>query len=661
MSEPVMAFVGNWESLAFRRRRPQWAQNEIEDLYEAEHTPEIIAKLKDIGVNYVLTHFFKGFGLVAGADEVAKTAQFIADAHAAGIGVGTYISSNIFYETFLDEEPDAGEWIGINYDGSKTIYFDQYFRWQMCYCNPAYVKYITKTIDKAVEIGADLIHLDNFNWMPNYDYCHCPHCVAAFRRFLDEQLSPQQRKKLLGFSQTHHVTPPPGIDRVRLDGQVIPDPLMRLWIAFRAEALGSVFKTFCDHARSKKPDIKMEFNGEGLACIYNHIKMGVDFDRMLPDAYAFWGEDGFGPQVHPNGCIGGRWRSMKMAETYGSHFFGYTFNSNGADETGVKTNRLYFAEHLAFNNNCAADVGNFHARSHVPSFQTRGPELKLLRENEDLFASAKTASQVACFRNFPSQAYCGITTQIVPYNIEQMLFVRSVPFDILMDSHLGRLGDYKLVFLAGTLCMNEAQRKAFADYAAGGGSLILIGEAGKYDEWGLQVARSFASQCGLKVADGNEPVSGQVGKGMVHYRPPQLPQVVADAIEAGDFPNYADDWAYYPSKLWAEPADADQIAAIVNDATGGPAITHDGPPTLICQLRTKAQDKKTLLHLLQYQATEPIETVTVKLKDLAGSVESVTRVDFDNPKPRPVQFTADGSDLVILVRDLNVYSLLIAT
>lgn len=183
---------------------------------------------------------------------------------------------------------------------------------------------------------------------------------------------------------------------------------MRLWIAYRADVLGSNWREFVAYARSKKPDIRMEFNGEALAAIYNHAKMGVDFDQMLPVTWAFWGEDGYPPAVHDNGCIGGRFRSMKMAEAYGSHFFGYAFDGPGTTKQGKARNRLLFAEHLAFNNDCVADMGGFDEMGHLPDFRTRGTEMTLLRDNEDAFVGARTIAEVAVFRNAPSQAYSAI-------------------------------------------------------------------------------------------------------------------------------------------------------------------------------------------------------------------------------------------------------------
>jgi len=651
-----MAFVGNWEPLAFRRRRGTWPHADIEARYEAEHSPETIGELKTLGVNFVITHFFKGFGLAAEAEEIAKTAKFIQDCHEAGIGVGTYVSSNFFYETFLAEEPDAAEWAGVKYDGTKATYFQQYFRWQFCYSNPAYLKYIKKVVDKAVDVGADLLHFDNFSWMPNHDYCHCRHCVEAFRAYIAEHLTPAQRRELLGFETTDHILPPPGIDKIRLDAEVVRDPLMRLWIAFRADVIDKTWRAICAHARSRRADIKMEFNGEALACIYNHTKMGVDFDRMLPEAFAFWGEDAFGPKVHPNGCIGGRWRSMKMAEAYGSHFFGYAFAGNGQDEAQARSNRLYFAEHLAFNHNCVADVGAFDATPTTPDFRSRRAEMQLLRRNESLLVDTESPAKVAVFRNFPSQAYCGITTQLAAYSVEQMLFLRSIPFDILMDSHLDRLSRYQVVVLAGQLCLDGRQREAFAQYVAAGGALILIGRAGKYDQWGMRARRDLAEQLGLDIADGLEPTSQQLGGGTVHYRPIALPKVVQQAIEAGKFPRYDDDWAYYPSSLWDEPPDADELAEMIHQATGGPLIEHDGPNTVICNLRRKGNT--TLVHLLQYDSAQQLENITVTLAGFE-STTSVRRVDFDNCSPRPVAFEADGAKLRIDVGALDVYALLI--
>ena len=124
------------------------------------------------------------------------------------------------------------------------------------------------------------------------------------------------------------------------------------------------------------------------------------------------------------------------------------------------------------------------------------------------------------------------------------------------------------MILAGALCLGAAERKALLDYAAGGGTLLLVGPAGTHDEFG----RSTPDLTSEK---------GAVGKGRLLALPFVLPGVVQAAMTEGTFPDFKDAWAFYPSRLWDEPANADQIAgavaAVVYRLTAFIPMSKSGP------------------------------------------------------------------------------------
>ncbi len=100
-----LMLVGNWEP--FRRHAGSAAVDE-EAIYAREHRPETLRRLCALGVNLLITHFHKGFGLAAEREEIAGAAALVREAHALGLHVGAHVRFDaVAYETYLDEVPEA--------------------------------------------------------------------------------------------------------------------------------------------------------------------------------------------------------------------------------------------------------------------------------------------------------------------------------------------------------------------------------------------------------------------------------------------------------------------------------------------------------------------------------------------------------------------------
>jgi len=91
----------------------------------------------------VTTHFYKGFGLRAEAEEMARAADFTRRAHARGIRVlGYHQFSTVIYETLLDEIPNLRDWIQRAPDGSLQTYGSATWRWRACPIHDAFIAYL---------------------------------------------------------------------------------------------------------------------------------------------------------------------------------------------------------------------------------------------------------------------------------------------------------------------------------------------------------------------------------------------------------------------------------------------------------------------------------------------------------------------------------------
>ena len=150
--------------------------------YERMHSNEILDKLADLGINLVTTHFYKGFGLKAEAEEMARAADFTKRAHERGIRVlGYHQFSTVIYETMKDEVPKLADWIQRTPDGSMRTYGggSTYWRWMACPIHDDFISYLKKVVDKClIETDMDGVEYDG----TAYD-CHCEDCQAAFREY----------------------------------------------------------------------------------------------------------------------------------------------------------------------------------------------------------------------------------------------------------------------------------------------------------------------------------------------------------------------------------------------------------------------------------------------------------------------------------------------
>ena len=188
MDEPGIVMAGNWEEPTFRARRAGRMDFTLapEKLapYQREHSPQIIARLKDLGVNFLMIHGYKGAGMATEAAGMEDSRRFAALAHKAGMRVGTYIGGTMLYERLFLEEPLAPRWQAFGSDGSPIFYADsQRFRYASVRNHPGFIEYLQEPTRYAIRIiGTDLVHFDNFGLgAASYD----SFSKAQFRAFLE--------------------------------------------------------------------------------------------------------------------------------------------------------------------------------------------------------------------------------------------------------------------------------------------------------------------------------------------------------------------------------------------------------------------------------------------------------------------------------------------
>ena len=99
MDHPGIVMAGNWEEPTFRARRAGRMDFTLPPdklaPYQREHSPEMIARLKDLGVNFLMIHVYKGAGMATEAAGMEDSRRFAALARKAGMRVGTYIGGTM--------------------------------------------------------------------------------------------------------------------------------------------------------------------------------------------------------------------------------------------------------------------------------------------------------------------------------------------------------------------------------------------------------------------------------------------------------------------------------------------------------------------------------------------------------------------------------------
>ena len=209
--------------------------------YERMHTDEILDKLADIGVNLVSTHFYKGFGLKAEAEEMDRAADFTRRAHTRGIRVlGYHQFSTVIYETLKDEIPNLADWIQRNADGKMQTYGggSTYWRWMACPIHDDFMTYLKKVIDHTL-VYADM---DGVEYDGTAYDCHCEGCQKAFREYLTEN-NPEPRERF-GIPHFNHVRIPSTWNT--------KDPLWQEWVRFRIYVSGKRLREMRAYVHAKK-------------------------------------------------------------------------------------------------------------------------------------------------------------------------------------------------------------------------------------------------------------------------------------------------------------------------------------------------------------------------------------------------------------------------
>ncbi|MBM4086498.1 MAG: hypothetical protein FJ272_17080, partial [Planctomycetes bacterium] len=238
---------GLWEPRALYRRTASANATSpgnslwMEQWYLRMQSEEIVGRLAEMGVNCISTHFYKGFGLKAEAEEMELAAQFTELCHKHGIRVlGYHQWATLCYESFMDEVPHVADWIQRNADGTFLTYGSAYWRWQGCQQHREFVEYLRQVVRKCLTEAK----MDGIEWDGTVYKCHCDLCQQRFREYVTAK-HPDPRD-LFGLPHLRHVRMP--------NMEYGRDPLYQELMDFREEYLLQNLREWNHFIKSLNPE-----------------------------------------------------------------------------------------------------------------------------------------------------------------------------------------------------------------------------------------------------------------------------------------------------------------------------------------------------------------------------------------------------------------------
>lgn len=280
IEKPVLwAFWGH-EPLAFYKRRNgnkntlfgngEW----VEAWYKRLHTEEAIARLADLGVNLIYTHFYKSMGLAFEKEEMLNTAKIVEIAHKYGISVLGYATINSVYDEALAcEIADIDSMRIKRANGRESDNYRDY----LCLNSRYYAEYYPKVLEYGIkEIQLDGFHIDNAVAPP----CRCDRCLEGFRQFLEENIADPRS---VGLPSFRHVRLP-----------VVPlvrgtDPIAIMALRYYRSLYEKIFVNIYRNAKKLRPENPPKIlvnNGFGDSKI-SAAQLGFEISKDTVSDYIF--------------------------------------------------------------------------------------------------------------------------------------------------------------------------------------------------------------------------------------------------------------------------------------------------------------------------------------------------------------------------------------
>ncbi|MGD0654044.1 MAG: alpha-amylase family protein [Thermoguttaceae bacterium] len=634
------------EPLDFLMRRGEHFDDEA-DRYQRMCDPENLKRMAGAGVRWGRLFFYKGFGLEYEKPHIEQAKRTAEIMHQLGMKVALYMAGTMFTETLYHEVPEAKNWEQRDQNDRWVPYGIQTYRHYACPNEPAYRKYLKSILRIGVEdLHADEISFDNVMLQPEPKSCRCPRCIQAFHDFL-RQRYPTKESVMRRFGL-------PEVDWIRVsewdsptqpDGlTALNDPVLQEWVRFRCESLANYTNDLHDYVKGLNPNVVVHLNIKGLYS-FNRYWTNAVYHPLFANHVDVLSFDtgGYDARIDPaTGALVSQIRSYKMARRLGT-----SCEDSMHDE-------LRAAVHMAFGYQKPV-AGYPGAPFGAGAHNVFTPIMEFFRQyNDRYYTGTDNVADVAVLRNWPSMAY-SINSAYFPATLmEQVLIQYKIPFDLLFEEQLDRIGRYGAVILAGQECVSDTQIKTLLQYVRGGGALVLTGNTAQYNQWRER------RRTNPLLPERSE------GKGRIIY----IPEIVRADARSSRMP--VDDQdpepGAGPSKSqrmspaqWVLPKNHREIFhAVVEALPKGTSITTEAPLTTVMELLNRPATRETMAHFINFDRKNKLAPFPVALRrQFPGRVKSVTCFSPDADDPAPLSFQESGESVSFIVPATRLYSMIV--
>jgi len=629
------------EPLVFLLRRGGHYDDEVER-YKRMYEPGNLERMAAAGVRFGRVFFYKGLGLEYERPFMEQSKRAAEIMHKLGMKVSIYMAGTMFVETLYREVPEAEGWEQRDQNNRWVPYGGQTFRHYACPNEPAYREYLKRILKIGIEeLHADEVAFDNLMLQAEPKSCRCPRCIKGFREFLRRRY-PTKDAVMRRFGlpdvewiRMHEWDSPQQAENIN----VLDDPVLQEWVRFRCESLARHVRDLYDYVKSLNPKVVVHINIKGLYCFNRYWTAAVYHPLYAGhvDVLSF-DTGGYDAQIHPaTGALISQIRSYKMARLLKA-------------SCDARWDDLDVALHMAFGVQTA--VPGFVGTPYLPNRFT--PILEFFREYLDrYYIRTENVADVAVLRNWPSMAYSINDTWAETTLVEQVLIQHKVPFDLLHEEQIDRIGRYSAVILAGQECLSKEQAERLLDYVRDGGNLILTGNTAMYNEW-RERRRSNPLLPARKE-----------GKGSIIHIPAIIPGTPHSIVPGRDEEPEPGQTLRKGRRMspqdWVLPANHREICkTVLESVPNGLSVTTNAPLTTVLELVNRPETRETIVHLVNFdQQSAPCPIDVSVRRQYDSAVVSVCCFSPAKDEPAKLDFRESQDRVTFAVPATSMYSMVV--
>jgi len=641
----------------FLKRKGDWHQT-MQEFYKESHSDRYIKKLAQLGCNNINTHFYKGFALSFEEEHQKILHKLIKTCHKYKIKVNAYVQSgNIFYESLLQEVPEAADWARKNIHGLPQTFGLQEYRWRPCPSKGGWVEYLKKCCTAAIkDFHFDGIFFDNYTAIGCNDHkhiagetCYCEDCQNAFRQYLAGKY--RDAKEAFGIPSFRHVRIPGHLE----NGQ---DPLVREWFYFKDEVMAKVLKQLYEHIKSLKKDAVVATNS-------TIVPTGNPLELAPYNDVAFWEDYAF--SRWEDGCLINLVLPLKAATAAGITLVKLGYYHKAMAEEGVfwspvEDFRLQIAEAFTFDAHSPQTPWMHKMPEHT--FKSTKQYLDFFKRRKKIYDRPATAAPVCLL--YPYRLFIRSFDEHWAsfHGMIQILLQNRIPFDIIFPEQLeDRLKRYDVLVLSDYQALSDKEAALIKRFVRKGGGLFASGRCSLYDERFMR-RKNYALADVFKVSYEDVVRTGVKNNGIVKYgkgRAAFVPEVIERVeflTEDGARPIEDPENVCWPLKIKCRlPERHGEVASAIKKLPGrGMPVEVIASETVVCNLNR--QKKMLAVHLLNYDIETPQQDILIKINASRYRVRAVYGHFPERKageKPARLQHEKKEGFYAVSLPELNIY------